>query len=176
VTNRVLCSLALALALLACSEPPPSLDGVGEMVPEPPAPAPPDPGSSLYDEEGVPRESDERVAGLVLPRGLTKVDALSGPRRHAYHSEVPVDRLLRYFGPRLLTGNVEQLGSTVIYRQATPRGSRGGRVELDVRIEPTSGHPAFVEIYELPPPPLPGVVISEEEIRRHFEQRQRTAE
>lgn len=169
-------SVALAALLAACSPPPVAMDGVGEVVAEPLPPVPPPPGSDLYDEAGLPRESDQRIAGLVLPRGLTKVDALSGPLRHAFHSEVPHDKLLRYFGPRLVTGDVEQRGAAVTYRNATPRGVRGGVVPLEVRIEATSSHPAYVEIVESPPPRSDQGTVSAEEVRRHFAAQAREAE
>ena len=124
-------------------------------------------GGRMRTRYGVPLPSDERVAGLVLPRGLTKIEALSSERRHVYSSEVPRDRLLRYFGPRLTTMNVEQDGEVVTYHEAIPREARGGIVKLDVTIRSTSAHPARVDIYERPPPSR-GASISEEEIRRHL--------
>jgi hypothetical protein len=171
------CGWVILLLAAACSEEaPPSLDGVGAPV-EPPRPrAVHDPNAELYDDEGVPRESDARVAGLALPRGLTKVDAIESPRRHVYTSAIPPERLLRYFGPRLMTMNVEQRGHAVVYHDAEPRGVRGGVVRLDVTIEPTSRHPSRVEIVERPPAPPEGTVIPESEIRRHFESQRRQAE
>ncbi|HEY8426933.1 MAG TPA: hypothetical protein VIL20_01105 [Sandaracinaceae bacterium] len=166
-----------ACALAACSkEAPPSVDGVGAELPAPPPREVRDPRAELYDENGVPRESDERVAGLPLPRGLTKVEALSDERRHVYTSEMPPSDLLRYFGPRLVTMRIDRRGEAVIYREAVPRGVRGGVVKLDVTIEPTVRHPTRVEIYERPPPPPEGAVIPEEEIRRHFERQLERAE
>ncbi len=164
-------SVAIALSCLGCSEEaPPSMDGVGEAVPIPPPREIHDPMAELYDDEGVPRESDESVAGLVLPRGLTADEAGGGERLHAYTSEVvPPSKLLRYFGPRLVTMNIERRGPAVIYHEAVPRGVQGGVVKLDVTVEPSSGHAARVEIYERPPPVPDGTVISDEEIRRHFE-------
>jgi hypothetical protein len=160
----------------ACSEAPPSADGVGAPI-EPPRPRERhDPNAELYDENGVPRESDVRVAGLVLPRGLTEVEGLRSARRHVYTSAIPPQRLLRYFGPRLYTVNVEQRGQAVVYHDAEARGARGGIVKLTVTIEPTSQHPSRVEIVERPPAPPEGTVIPESEIRRHFEARQREAE
>ncbi len=170
-------SILCAVLAAACSgEAPPSLDGVGAALPEEAPREYHDPWAELYDENGVPRESDQRVAGLVLPRGLTKVDALSVERRHVYTSQMPPHELLRYFGPRLTTVDIERRGEAVIYRDATPRGVQGGVVRLDVTIEPTPRSPTRVEIYERPPPPPEGVVISEDEIRRHFEQRRERAE
>jgi hypothetical protein len=161
--------LALTIGfLVACSDPP-SADGVGERVPEEPPRRRIDPRAELYDAEGVPRESSERVAGLVLPRGLTAQEALSENRRHIYTSEVPPQKLLRYFGPRLYTMNIEQRGEAVLYREALPRGVQGGAVKLDVTIQPSALHASRVEIYERPPPPPAGTVIPEAEIRRQLE-------
>src|SRR5690606_21417128 len=112
------------LFAVACSEAPPSADGVGEPV-EPPRPRERrDPDAELYDDSGVPRESDVRVAGLVLPRGLTEVEALRSARRHVYTSDIPPQRLLRYFGPRLYTVNIEQRGQAVVYHDAEARSAR----------------------------------------------------
>ena len=125
---------------------------------------------SIYDGEGVPRESDEVVAGLTLPLGLEAIES-DDERRHLYRSEVAPDALLRYFGPRLTTVDIQREGEHVTYREATPRDVRGGVVKLDVTIRPSSqrGVRSRLEIYEIPPPPPEGVVISEEEIRRHLD-------
>lgn len=163
-------SLPLLLILAAgCSEEaPPSVEGVGrEIVVPPPREVV---QHSIYDADGVPRESEERVAGLTLPLGLEPVPT-NLDRRHLYRSEVSPDALLRYFGPRLTTVRIEREGERVTYREAAPREARGGVVKLDVTIQPSShrGSRARVEIYEIPPPPPEGVVVSEEEIRRHLD-------
>lgn len=152
------------------------MDGVGAPLVNPPPRELHDPMLELYDAEGVPRESDERVAGLVLPRGLTPAAGVHDERLHVYTSEIPPAKLLRYFGPRLVTMNIERRGPAAIYHEATPRGVTGGNVKLDVTIEPSSDHASRVEIYDRPPPPPEGTVISGEEIRRHFESLQRHAE
>ena len=164
------------LALGACAEEPPSAENVGRRVAAPPPRPRPDDRSRLYDAEGVPRPSDRQVAGLVLPRGLEALEALSEERRHVYRSRVPPARLLRYFGPRLTTAQVQQRGETVTYVDAAPRGVRGGVVRLDVTIRPSSAHEALVEVYERPPASPEGTRIPAEEIRRHLEERARRAE
>lgn len=163
--------VALAVALVACSEgAPPSTEDVGDRVPSGPQPRRDDTvEEQLYDARGVPVASDVRVAGLVLPRGLTELEALSRDRLHVFASVIPRDALLRYFGPRLDTMNVEQRGDAVIYHDAVPRDARGGVVRLDVTIQPSSAHAARIEIYERPPPPPGSTVVSEDEIRRHLE-------
>ncbi len=125
--------------------------------------------AEIYDEEGVPRASNVRVAGLVLPRGLERAEALSRDRRNVYTSQIPPQKLLRYFGPRLITMNIEQRGERVIYHEAQARDARGALVKLDVTIEPTSSHPSRVEIYERPAEAAHGTVIPEDEIRRHLD-------
>lgn len=168
--------IALALAGTGCGDdPPPSADGVGDLVAPTPRPSR-NSSDDLYDADGVPLESDQRVAGLVLPRGLTLVEALETDRRHVYQSQIPPERLLRFFGPRLITIDIERRGQAVIYRKAQPLGVRGGVVTLDVTIEPSSQSRSRVEIVELPPPPPEGTVIPAEEIRRHFEAEGRQAE
>ena len=157
------------LLLVACSEdPPPSMDGVGAEVPAPERPARERP-EPILDGDGVPLPSDARVAGLTLPRGLTAVEALDTERRHHYTSEVPVNALIRYFGPRLTTVQIDREAGRTIYRDAVPRGVRGGVVRLDVTIRTSSAHAARVEIYERPPPAPEGLVITPDEIRRHLE-------
>lgn len=154
--------------VVACSgDPPPSTDGVGQALPTPPPRS--SRRQSIYDEHGELRESDDVVAGLTLPMGLEADEARSTDRRHFYNSNVPHQKMLSYFGPRLNTVEVEHLGDSVVYRNAVPQGVRGGVVRLDVRIEPTSAHPTSVEVFERPPPPPEGTVVSEEAIRRHFD-------
>lgn len=166
--------VALALASVVCALPacsvdrPPSTQGVGEPLPTPPPrPRREDP---VYGPDGLPRESEEQIAGLALPLGLEEIEALREERRHVYRSTVPPAKLLRYFGPRLNTLEIEHRGERVTYRDAAPQGVQGGVVKLDVTIEPSSDASARVTVYERPPPPPEGVVIPEEEIRRHFEQ------
>ncbi|HJL14954.1 MAG TPA: hypothetical protein RMH99_04820 [Sandaracinaceae bacterium LLY-WYZ-13_1] len=168
--SAVMVCLALSLGA-GCSEEPPSVEGVGQPVP-PPRPRGRSDADRLYDHEGVPLESDERVAGLVLPRGLTAVEELSEERRHVYRSRVPSGPLLRYFGPRLTTAQVDRSGGGVTYADAAPRGVRGGVVRLDVSIRPSSSAEALVEIYERPPAPPEGTRIPADEIRRHLERMQ----
>lgn len=161
--------LLLLIGAAGCSEEaPPSVEGVGrEIVMPPPREIV---QHSIYDADGVPRESEERVAGLTLPLGLERVEN-GVERRHLFRSEVSTDALLRYFGPRLTTVRIDREGERVTYREAVPREVRGGVVKLDVTIQPSSqrGTRARLEIYEIPPPPPEGGVVSEEEIRRHLD-------
>jgi len=156
-----------AVAVACSGDPPPSTDGVGQALPTPPPRS--SARESIYDAEGNLRESETVVAGLTLPMGLEEDAPRSTERRHFYYSNVPHQKVLSYFGPRLNTVEVEHTGDSVVYRNAVPQGVRGGVVRLDVRIEPTSAHPTSVEVYERPPAPPPGTKISEESIRRHLD-------
>lgn len=119
-------------------------------VDEPPRPQPR--RDNRYGPDGELLESDEVVAGLVLPRGLEPV--LRTERRHLFTSRVPLEKMLAYFGPRLNTAEVEREGHSAVYRRATPIGARGGLVKLDVAIRPSSAGGTRVEISEIPPPPV----------------------
>jgi hypothetical protein len=154
---RIAPLLLLAASLAACGDAEPRV-AAGYPPIEPARAdergAPEDP---LYDERGLLRESDVVIAGLPMPRGLEL--RFAGERRHIFHSKVPIGDLLRYFGPRVITGEVTQLGEGAVYRNGVPRGVKGGVVRLDVAIRPTNKG-AQVEIFELPPvptnPPSPG--------------------
>ena len=167
VRRALLFVLALASQPGCGEDPPPSTDGIGAPV-EAPRRRDRERPEELYDAQGVPLESDEAVAGLVLPRGLTKNELVSEERRHVYASEVELTRLLRYFGPRLTTVQIDREGQRVTYRDAVPRGVRGGVVRLDVTVRPSSAHAAMVEVVERWPEDEQPPTVSEEEIRRHL--------
>jgi hypothetical protein len=125
----------------------------------------------LYGTDGQLLASNVTVAGLPLPRGLRPVRELD--REHLYLTDVPLNKVQRYFGPRLVTGQVDRLGEGAVYRHATARDAQGALVRMDVMIIPTvSG--TQVQIIELPPPPANPP--SEEEIRRQINEQIRTME
>ena len=131
--------VTLAAALIACGGE--DVVEVPETVEPPPAePEAPRTGrraTELYGTDGQLLESGETVAGLRLPRGLESIR--EEERRHVYLTDVPLTKVQRYFGPRLLTGQVDRLGDGAVYRRATPRDAQGGTVYLDVSIIPTVG-------------------------------------
>jgi hypothetical protein len=147
-------SIACALTIAACGSEHRDAEGMpSEPVPTVAVTAPRTVVPPLYDEEGNLLPSEERVAGLALPVGLTPF--ASEDRMHSYLSNVPIARLLRYFGPRLTTGTVEpRSGGGACYRAATVREATGSAVRLDVTITPVPGERTMVEIRELPPPPV----------------------
>lgn len=119
----------------------------------------------LYDSDGLLLPSDIRVAGLVLPRGLERTH--EGERSHEFLSaRVPLPKLLAYFGPRLMTGQVDRYGEGVVYRRAVPKEAKGGVVRLDVELMPR-GSTTRVRIHEVPP--VPTERPSEQELLKDFE-------
>ncbi len=156
-----------SLGLAACG------DDDGERPPAPVVqevqpPAPEDDPESLYDREGNLLESDVVVAGLTLPRGLDAAGEMD--RFHAYRSSVPIGKLQAYFGPRLITGQVDQHGSGAVYREAVPREARGGIVKMDVAIIPMSQVATRIEIREIPP--VPENPPSEADVVQHWNEEQ----
>jgi hypothetical protein len=146
---------ALALLVAGCG---PSNERDAAPAPDP---APPraaadreGPREALYDPDGALLPSATRIAGLTLPRGMEAMR--SSGDEHVFRTEVPMDRIVAYFGPRLFTARVDRVGTGVIYRRARPTEARGSAVYLDVSILPTSEGSTQVHVYELAPPPAPG--------------------
>lgn len=121
--------------------------------------------AELYGTDGQLLASNETVAGLILPRGVEAVR--EEDRRHVYTTKVPLTKVQRYFGPRLITGQVDRIGQGAIYRRATPRDTQGATVPLDVSIIPTPNG-TRIDIIELPPAPTK--VPPESEIIRQVTQ------
>lgn len=105
----------------------------------------------IYDLGGNLRESDERIAGLVLPMGLELVRKTD--RKQVFRSTVPVKRLFKYFGPRLFTGNVERVKRGAIYHNAQVQGVHFSSIKLNVSILEVSKGKVRVAVEEIPPPP-----------------------
>jgi len=122
---------------------------VFEPVPEVVVPPPP-PADRRPD--GPPLESEDPVAGLRLPRGVREV-AVDG-RHHYYEGAYVAEAYVNFFGPRLLTGNVERLpGGGARYLEATAREARGASVVMDVLVSPGAANTTLVTIDERPPVP-----------------------
>ncbi|MCB9666517.1 MAG: hypothetical protein H6715_00120 [Myxococcales bacterium] len=109
------------------------------------------PQDLLFNAKGELVESEDSVAGLKLPRGLRLLRRAD--RLAVYETSLPMEKIQRYFGPRLFTGEVEQQGQRVIYRAAIPKGVKGGVVKLDVRLYPAANGQHRVEIRKLRPMP-----------------------
>lgn len=153
--GSALLALAALVTLAACkSKPAPSPS-------EPPREAPREeaatqrvkslPPERIIDPQGRLIPSDEYIVGIRLPRGteLFREDDLL----HIYRVRAPIDKVLAYFGPMMITGNVERRGSGAIYKGASVRGAEVNPTKVDVSIVELGGHLTRVAVTELPPPP-----------------------
>jgi hypothetical protein len=104
-----------------------------------------------YDVEGRLLPSDDYVAGIRLPRGaeLFREDEL----HHVYRIRAPIDKVLAYFGPMMITGNVERRGKGAIYKRASVRGAEVNPTKVDVSILEVGSSMTRISVTELPPPP-----------------------
>lgn len=101
----------------------------------------------VFGDDGELLESNLRIASLTLPRGLTP--RFTAGRQHTFETTLPAEQVQRYFGPRLITGNVERIGDGAIYRSASVRGAPASAARVDVAILPLSTHRYSVSITEL---------------------------
>lgn len=160
--------VVLTAGVSACGGDEASTDESGEasevVVPVPVPEAPPAPPPDR-NPDGSLIESDVVFGGLRLPRGLRETAV--NDRQHYYEGPYVPEAYVNYFGPRLLTGTVNQLpGGGASYVQATAREARGGVVVMDVLISPGSAGTTVVTIYERPAVPVDPP--SEEEIFREL--------
>ena len=72
---------------------------------------------------------------------------------HVYRIRAPIDRVLAYFGPMMITGNVERRGKGAIYKRASVRGAEMNPTKVDVAILEVGSNLVRVSVTELPPPP-----------------------
>ena len=145
-------SLMLGLPTAGCGNEA-ATDEMGEEVsplaPPPvveiPAPPPPDRGP-----DGALLESGEMLVGILLPRGLTAIT--SEERHHAFESTYPPELFVRYFGPRVTTGNVERRpDGGARYHEAVPR-ENVGIVPFDLLITTGAGGRTLVVFDQLQAP------------------------
>ena len=125
------------------------------------------------DESGAMIASEERVAGIVLPRGLTL--RLGVERQWYYETAVPIEAVRAYFGPRLKTLAVVQgAADTVTYEDAEPRDTPGAE-RVSVRIAPLGNQRGKTEIL-IRQPILARPPATEAEARLVMEQRTKFAQ
>jgi len=111
-------------------------DDHAEAIPEdevvPRAAPPPARREALLDAEGRLLPSERVLGGLTLPRGLENEQ--QGNSRHLFEASVSAGKLVQYFGPRLLTGQVEPSGTGASFIGATPLRPTGTAYRMDVLI------------------------------------------
>lgn len=145
----------LGLALAGCSSKPAqeAQSSSGAASKEQPAPEAAKRAASprRFDAEGRLLPSDDWVAGIRLPRGaeLSREDGLL----HVYRVRAPVDRVLAYIGPMMVTGSVERRGKGAVYKRASVRGAEFNPTKVDVSVLEVATNTTRVSIMELPPPP-----------------------
>ena len=146
----------LGLALASCTSEPQSDDqtrrGSARTEEGTAEAAKREPISRNYDAEGRLLPSDDYIVGIRLPRGaqLFREDELV----HVYRIRAPIDKVLAYFGPMMITGNVERRGKGAIYKRASVRGAEVNPTKVDVSILEVGSRLTRVSVKELPPPPV----------------------
>lgn len=104
-----------------------------------------------YDAQGKLLPSDDYVVGIRLPRG-TELSREAG-LQHVYRIQAPIAKVLAYFGPMMITGNVERRGKGAIYKRASVRGAEVNPTKVDVSILEVGNSLTRISVTELPPPP-----------------------
>ena len=106
---------------------------------------------SVFDGEGKLYASDEYAGGVALPMGVELFRA--DERTRVYRIRAPIDKVLQYFGPRLITGNVKKVGDGAVYKHASVRGAEVNPTKIDVSILEIGSNLVRIQIREIPPPP-----------------------
>ncbi|MDH4281536.1 MAG: hypothetical protein OEV36_02675 [Myxococcales bacterium] len=104
-----------------------------------------------FDSQGRLIPSDDYVVGIRLPRGaeLFREEELL----HVYRIRAPIDKVLAYFGPMMITGSVERQGKGAVYRRASVRGAEVNPTKVDVSVLEVGSGMTRISVTELPPPP-----------------------
>ncbi|MDH5491360.1 MAG: hypothetical protein OEY14_05350 [Myxococcales bacterium] len=163
-------TLLATLALLGCGEEPATQGRPGAAPPGAPEAEErlgPAEEEALYDAEGRLLESQESVAWLVLPRGLRA--ERDEPNAHIYRTNVPLEKLHRYFGPRLLTGAVDRIGDGSIFRAAAGPGRDPHEPRLEVSLLSSSRGGVRIEITEQRPVQLADPEARARELEEDFQ-------
>ncbi len=153
--------------LLGCSSEGSEVEAVpaDEVVPQAtPLPAAPDP---LFDAEGRLLPSNRALGGLTLPRGLTNEQ--QGNNRHLFEAAVPAIKLVQYFGPRLLTSQVEPSGTGASFINAIALRPTGTAYHMDVLVTERGSHQSSVLIRLTDAPTAMPRVPTEEDRREYHE-------
>lgn len=146
----VLVSSLFGLLVVACGE-----NAATEPIPVQPEIAPvvaptEQITESIYNEDGELLASEQTVNGLVLPKGLTP--DLQEDTRRTFTTEATLEELRAYLGPRLDTGNVQQVGMGTMYRRAAARSAQGEIVRMDVILLPLAKDRVRLDLRDLPVP------------------------
>ena len=152
--GSLLLPIIVLLTLVGCDSKPAqeAQGGASEAVQEQPKAEAPPPRTSprRFDAEGRLLPSDDYIVGIRLPRGteLYREDGLL----HVYRVRAPIDRVLAYIGPMMITGSVERRGKGAVYKRASVRGAEVNPTKVDVSILEVGSNTTRISIMELPPP------------------------
>ena len=152
--TRLIIMLTLA-GLGACTSGPEPSVRKGESAPEDAEPraaaAAEKVPTQVLDGEGRLIPSNEYLVGIRLPKGveLFRADEVT----HVYRLRAPIDKVLAYFGPMMITGNVERRGKGAVYRRASVRGAEVSPTKVDLSILEVGSNLVRISVTELPPPP-----------------------
>ena len=105
----------------------------------------------IFDADGRLVASKEYVVGIPMPRGaeLFRADEI----HHVYRIRAPIDKVLAYFGPLMITGNVERLGKGAVYKRSSVRGAEFNPTKVDLSILEVGSNLVRISVTELPPAP-----------------------
>jgi hypothetical protein len=147
--------LVLGVALAACTSQP-ERGNRGQPSDAPPEKAneesaTTEPMTRNYDGQGRLLPSDDYVVGIRLPRGVEL--SRDAELQHVYRIRAPIEKVLAYFGPMLITGKVERRGKGAVYKRASVRGAEVNPTKVDVSILDVGNTLTRISVTELPPPP-----------------------
>ena len=114
----VVCLVALGLAGCTCG----SDATQGVQIPHRVVERPPSQEKRKYDARGDLLESANRIEGLPMPEGLGEGTEFQGTK--LFRTHLPIDRVARYFGQRLMTPTIEKRGKGAVFRSA--KYTKGG--------------------------------------------------
>ncbi|MEM7139277.1 MAG: hypothetical protein AAF500_22085 [Myxococcota bacterium] len=149
-------ALCAALAMGACSKSEPDPTPAVDPVPEPASEAAetepaPERKRSIYDASGNLRPSDTYAFGVRMPEGAEL--SYEQPNMKVYQLRAPIDKVLTFVGPLLITGRVEPQGRGATYRKASVRGAEISPTKVDVSIRDVGRGMTRIAVTAIPPPP-----------------------
>lgn len=129
----------------------------------------------IFDEDGDLIPSEQSVAGLILPRGLTP-----GMRfEHEWYfrsMEIPAEALERYFIPRVFTGEINRSQGGATELVAAKIKDNPSAPSVTIRIIKLSGANSASELYIRQSVPAPLVRPKESEVEAQLKARREHAE
>lgn len=106
----------------------------------------------LVDDEGDLLPSGEKVAGIMVPKGLTLYRRYQGQSFYK-GNRVSADQLERFFSAQLQDAKVERTESMVLFADAVPR-SNPKALPIDLRVTRLRGSERATEVvFREPRPP-----------------------